>query len=155
METGCERGTWADVNSIMSVTIRTAGPGGEIHSFWAMNSFSMSFWIVPPSRSQGTPCFSATARYMARRTEAVQLTVMEVVTSPSGIPAKRRSMSSRVEIETPSRPTSPRPRAPTAPAPRESPSSRRRAARPLALVELQQVTRDHELLDLGGALVDL
>ena len=36
-------------NSIMSTMIRTDGSGGEIHSFCAMNSFSMSFWIVPPS----------------------------------------------------------------------------------------------------------
>src|SRR5206468_7176218 len=45
----------------MSVTIRTAGSGGQIHSFCAMNSLSMSFCIVPPSRLQATPCFSATA----------------------------------------------------------------------------------------------
>ena len=97
-------------NSIMSTTMRTEGSGGQIHSFCAMNSFSMSFWIVPPSFGHGTPCRSATARYMASRMLAVQLTVIEVVTRSSGIPAKSRSMSSSVETDTPSRPTSPRAR---------------------------------------------
>jgi hypothetical protein len=41
-------------------------------------------------------------------TDAVQLMVIEVVTRPSGIASKSRSMSSRVETDTPSRPTSPR-----------------------------------------------
>jgi hypothetical protein len=50
------------------------------------------------------------ARYMASATDAVQLMVIDVVTSPSGMSAKRRSKSSRVEIETPSLPTSPRAR---------------------------------------------
>ncbi len=39
----------------MSTTMRTAGSGGEIHSFCAMNSLSMSFCIVPPSWSQRDP----------------------------------------------------------------------------------------------------
>ena len=64
----------------MSTTIRTADSGGEIHSFWAMNSFSMSFCMVPPSLSQLTPCLSARARYIARATDAVQLMVIDVVT---------------------------------------------------------------------------
>ena len=34
---------------------RTEGAGGEIHSFCAMNSLSMSFWIVPPSLFQAMP----------------------------------------------------------------------------------------------------
>ena len=95
-------------NSIMSTTIRTAGVGGQIHSFWALNSFSMSFWMVPSTSVQGTLCRSATARYIARMTEAVQLMVIDVVTRPSGMPSKSRSMSASVETDTPSRPTSPR-----------------------------------------------
>ncbi|OLE37458.1 MAG: hypothetical protein AUG00_08145 [Candidatus Rokubacteria bacterium 13_1_20CM_2_70_7] len=98
------------MNSIISVTIRTAGSGGQIHSFWAMNSLSMSFCIVPPTRSQATPCWSATARYMASAIDAVQLIVIDVVTSPSGMSAKSRAKSSSVEIDTPSLPTSPRAR---------------------------------------------
>src|SRR5204862_345978 len=114
----------------MSVTMRTAGSGGQIHSFWAMNSLSMSFCMVPPTRSHATPCFSATTRYMARATDAVQLIVMDVVTSPSGMSARRRSKSSRAASQTPSCPTSPRSRS-------------------------GHLARDHELLDLRGALVDL
>ena len=33
----------------MSVTSRSDGSGGKIHSFWAMYSFRMSVWIVPRS----------------------------------------------------------------------------------------------------------
>ena len=91
----------------MSATMRTDGSGGQIHSRCAMNSFSMSFWIVPPTFSSGMPCFSATAKYIARIAEAEQLTVIDVVTWSSGMPANKRSMSSRVDTETPSRPTSP------------------------------------------------
>ena len=94
----------------MSVTMRTAGSGGQIHSFCAMNSFSMSFWMVPPRRSHATPCFSATARYIASATDAGQLMVIDVVTWSSGMSSKSRSMSSSVEIATPSLPTSPRAR---------------------------------------------
>jgi hypothetical protein len=70
----------------------------------------MSFCIVPPMRSQATPCLSAMARYIASATEAVQLMVIDVVTSPSGMSANSRSKSSSVEIDTPSLPTSPRAR---------------------------------------------
>ena len=43
-------------NSIMSTTMRTAGRGGTIHSFCAMYSLSMSFWMVPPElRHAGRP----------------------------------------------------------------------------------------------------
>ena len=94
----------------MSTTTRTEGWGGQIHSFCAVNSFSMSFWIVPPRRSSGTPFFSATAKYMARITLAVQFTVIEVVTLSSGMPAKSASMSCRLLTAAPSRPTSPRAR---------------------------------------------
>ena len=34
---------------------RIDGSGGKIHSFWAMYSFRMSAWIVPPSASGGMP----------------------------------------------------------------------------------------------------
>ena len=108
METGFQRGISLAQNSIMSTTIFTAGRGGTIHSFCAMYSFSMSVWMVPPSRARGTPCFSPTATYMASATTALALMVMEVVTSPSGIPSKRISKSFSVETATPSLPTSPR-----------------------------------------------
>ena len=54
-----------------------------------------------------TPCFSATARYMAKRIGAVELMVIEVDTSPSGMPSKSTSMSASESIATPHLPTSP------------------------------------------------
>src|SRR6266498_3594227 len=78
MDTGLKRGTCFAQNSMVSTTTRTADSGGEIHSFWAMNSLSMSFCMVPPTLSHATPCLSASARYMASATDAVQLIVIEV-----------------------------------------------------------------------------
>ncbi len=95
---------------MVSTTMRTADSGGEIHSFWAMNSLSMSFCIVPPILSHDTPCLSASARYIASATEAVQLIVIDVVTRSSGMSRKSSSKSASVEIDTPSLPTSPRAR---------------------------------------------
>ena len=66
----------------------------------------MSFWIVPRIWSAGTPCFSATATYMASRIAAVPLIVNDVDTLPSGMPSKIASMSASVSIATPTRPTS-------------------------------------------------
>jgi len=74
----------------------------------AMYSLRMSFWTVPPIADQGTPCSSATVRYMDSRIEAVELIVIEVVTRSSGIPSNRVLMSSMLSIATPTRPTSPR-----------------------------------------------
>ena len=67
--------------------------GGKMYSFWAMNSFRMSFWIVPDSFFQSAPCFSATTRYIAKIIGAGELIVIDVVISPSEIPSKSRSMS--------------------------------------------------------------
>ncbi len=72
-----------------------------------MYSLRMSFWVVPLTASRATPCFSAAATYRASRIGAVALIVIEVLTSPSGMPANRTSMSARDEIGTPTRPTSP------------------------------------------------
>ena len=47
---------------------------------------------------------------MASATDAVQLMVIDVVTWSSGISRNRISKSASVEIDTPSRPTSPRAR---------------------------------------------
>ena len=77
----------------MSVTILIDGRGGLIHSFCAMNSLSMSFWIVPATLCHGTFWRSATTRYIASSTEAEQLIVIEVDTLSSGIRSNRRAMS--------------------------------------------------------------
>jgi hypothetical protein len=80
-----------------------------MYSFCAMYSLRMSFCRVPETcRRTSTPCCSATARYMAKRIGAVELIVIEVVTSPSGIPSNRISMSASVSTVTPHLPTSPR-----------------------------------------------
>jgi len=107
MEIGCHFGALRAQNAIMSATMRMLGRGGEIHSFCAMNSFRMSVWMVPPTLSSGTPCSSASAKYIDSATMAGALMVMDVVTRSSGMPAKRRRMSSRLATDTPSRPTSP------------------------------------------------
>jgi len=90
-----------------SVTRRIEGRGGKMYSFWAWYSFRMSFWMVPDSCAVGTPCFSATATYMAMRMGAGELIVIDVDTPPRSIPSKRSSMSARVSTATPALPTSP------------------------------------------------
>ena len=95
-------------NSKVSTTSRIEGLGGKMNSFWAMYSFRMSFWMVPPSTSMGMPRFSAMAMYMAQMTAAGLLMVIEVVISSTGMPSNRISMSARLETATPHLPNSPR-----------------------------------------------
>ena len=90
-----------------SVASRIEGRGGKMYVPRAMYSLRMSFCVVPPTRSAGTPCRFATAAYIARRIAAVALIVIEVVTSPMGMPSKSRAKSSRELIDTPTFPTSP------------------------------------------------
>ena len=78
-----------------------------MNSFWAMNSFRMSFWIVPDSVVQSVPRCSASARYIARIIDAGPLIVIDVVMAPRSIPAKRISMSASDVTLTPHFPTSP------------------------------------------------
>src|SRR5829696_1258537 len=61
----------------MSLKTRIDGPGGNSHSFWAMYSLRISFWLVPASSSDATPCFSAATTYMASRTLEEALHVFE------------------------------------------------------------------------------
>ena len=67
----------------------------------------ISFWMVPFRASEETPCFSATPMYMASKTAAGALMVMEVLTLSKGIPSKSSSISSRESMATPTFPTSP------------------------------------------------
>ena len=78
-----------------------------MNSFWAVYSFKMSFWIVPPSAAGGTPCFSAVTMYMAQSTAAGAFMVIEVVTSPRGMPSNSTSISASDETATPPFPNSP------------------------------------------------
>jgi hypothetical protein len=86
---------------------RIDGSGGYIHSFCAIYSFKMSFWMVPPSCESGILRFWAEAIYMAKIIAAGALIVIEVVILPSGMSLKRTSISSSESIATPHLPTSP------------------------------------------------
>src|SRR6202165_480979 len=100
-------GTFSAQYLKMSVISRIEGRGGKMYSFWAMYSLRMSFCSVPEIFFQSAPCFSATARYMASRIGAVELMVMEMVTSSRLMPSKTVSMSANVSTATPHLPTSP------------------------------------------------
>src|SRR5271165_6109594 len=78
-----------------------------MYSFCAMYSFRMSFWMVPETFLRSAPCFSATARYIAHRTDAGELMVIETVVFSRSMPSKRISMSSSESMATPHLPTSP------------------------------------------------
>ncbi len=91
----------------MSVISRIDGRGGKMNSFWAMNSFRMSFWMVPEMVFQSAPCCAATARYIAKIIGAGELMVIDVVMSPRAMPSKSRSMSASEVMLTPHLPTSP------------------------------------------------
>src|SRR4030042_5684819 len=95
------RGTSLVPNSTVSVMSRSEGLGGHMKVFWAMNSLSMSFWIVPPMTFRSMTRFSATAMYMPQMTGAGGLMVMEVVIRSMGSPAKRSSISARDSFQTP------------------------------------------------------
>ncbi len=72
-----------------------------------MYSLKMSVWSVPLSVARSTPCRSAATTYMQKTGTAGPLIVMDVVTSPSGMPRKRTSMSAAESTATPQWPTSP------------------------------------------------
>ncbi len=72
-----------------------------------MYSLRISFWIVPLNLSALTPCFSATAIYIASNTEAGAFIVMDVLTLSKGIPSNKISISFSESIATPTLPTSP------------------------------------------------
>ena len=63
--------------------------------------------MVPESCFQSAPCFSATARYIAKIIGAGELMVIDVVMSASAMPSKSRSMSASDTMLTPHLPTSP------------------------------------------------
>ncbi len=67
----------------------------------------MSFWGVVTTRSQATPCFSATTRNIAWMKAAMELIVNEMETRSAAMPSKASSMSSRESTAIPTRPTSP------------------------------------------------
>ena len=52
----------------------------------------MSFWVVPRSRPDSTPWFSALATYSASNQAAGALMVMDVFISPGGMPSSSSPM---------------------------------------------------------------
>src|SRR5438046_7992284 len=80
MEIGLYLGTFSAQKRNVSVINRIDGRGGKMYSFCAMYSLRMSFCSVPEIFFQSAPCFSATARYIARRIGEVEMIVIETVT---------------------------------------------------------------------------
>ena len=72
-----------------------------------MYSLRMSFCIVPEILFMDTPCSSATTAYIASKTIAGALIVIDVDTLSRGISDSNSRISSNVDIETPTLPTSP------------------------------------------------
>ena len=100
--------SWHQAN--MSVTMRMAGRGG-IDVGAARDVFLEDVVLDRAGElSRSAPCFRATATYSASRMAAVELMVIEVETSSSGMPSKSASMSAREQMATPTLPTSPRAR---------------------------------------------
>src|ERR1700688_5004785 len=98
-------GTLAAQNENTSVISRIEGRGGKMYSFCAMYSLRMSACSVPEIFFQSAFCFSATARYIASRVDAVELMVMETVTSSRLTLSNSACMSASVQIATPHFPT--------------------------------------------------
>ena len=71
-----------------------------------MNSFRMSFWVVPPIWSSGIPWFWAVTTYMASIDCAEALTVRDGVTCFKGRSLKRDSICLSDGQEMPVLPTS-------------------------------------------------
>ena len=72
-----------------------------------MNSFRMSFWIVPWSFSCGTPCSSAATMNPASTGNTAPFIVIDTLMRSRGMPSNRSFMSSTESIATPALPTSP------------------------------------------------
>ena len=72
-----------------------------------MNSFRMSFWMVPWSCSGFTPCPSAATMYRAMIGTTAPFMVIDTLILSSGVPSKRVRMSRMLSMATPVRPTSP------------------------------------------------
>ncbi len=72
-----------------------------------MNSFRMSFWIVPESFSCGAPCSSAATMKAASTGSTAPFMVIDTLIRSKGMPANRIFMSSTESIATPALPTSP------------------------------------------------
>ena len=61
---------------------RIEGRGGKMYSFWAMYSLRMSFWSVPADLLHVDPLLLRHRQVHGEGIGAVELIVIEVVTSP-------------------------------------------------------------------------
>src|SRR5947199_169722 len=68
---GFQRGSSAALYAMRSVARRIEGRGGKMYVPRAMYSLRMSFCVVPPIRSEATPCCLPTAPYIAGCTPRV------------------------------------------------------------------------------------
>src|SRR4030066_2359323 len=107
---GCHFGAFFPQYDMVSVISLIDGFGGYIHSFCAVYSFKMSFWIVPPSCDNFIPLFSASAIYIAKITAAGAFMVIDVVILSRGMSLNSRSLSENESMATPHLPTSPKER---------------------------------------------
>ena len=72
-----------------------------------MNSFKISFCIVPLNSETSTPCSSAATIYPANTGRTAPFIVIETDILSRGIPSNKIFMSSTLSIATPALPTSP------------------------------------------------
>ena len=104
-------GTRRAQKAIMSVISRRCGSGREEPLLLGDVLLEDVVLQGAPHPVQSTPCSSAATRKKAKMTWAGPLMVIDTETSPSGIPSKRRTMSSALSTATPQSPTSPGARA--------------------------------------------
>ena len=76
----------------MSTINRRLGSGGKMYVPRLRYSLTMSFWVVPRSSVDATPCSSALATYIPSSQAAVALIVIEVFICPGGIWSSRVRM---------------------------------------------------------------
>jgi hypothetical protein len=83
------------------------GSGGYMNVFLTMNSFKISFWMVPFNYSSLAPYSRAVTIYIAKMGKTAPFIVMETEISLRGISLNKIFISSTESIATPAMPTSP------------------------------------------------
>ena len=72
-----------------------------------MNSFRMSFWIVPERSARDTPCSSPVTMKFARIGITAPFIVIDTLILSKGMPSNSTFISSTLSMATPALPTSP------------------------------------------------
>ena len=78
-----------------------------MYVFLTINSFKISFWIVPVNSSSEAPYSRAATIYIAIIGKTAPFIVIDTEVLFKGMPSKRIFMSSTESIATPAIPTSP------------------------------------------------